>query len=50
MIAIAKAEYMRRDLATWEKKLRGRDDKIIDTTQKELILSVRILDVHSLSS
>jgi isopentenyldiphosphate isomerase len=27
--------------ATWEKKMRGRDDKIIQATQKELNLAVR---------
>lgn len=36
--------------ATWEKKLRGRDNKIIQTTQKELNLAVRILDTRHLSS
>jgi hypothetical protein len=35
--------------ATWEKKLRGRDDKIIQTAQKELNLAVRILDIRDIS-
>ncbi|KAG1801013.1 uncharacterized protein HD556DRAFT_1304964 [Suillus plorans] len=44
--AVIAAEFK----ATWEKKLRGRDNKIIQTTQKELNLAVRILDTHHLSS
>jgi hypothetical protein len=30
---------------TWEKKMRGRDDKIIQATQKELNLVVRLAGV-----
>ncbi|OAX40763.1 hypothetical protein K503DRAFT_864378 [Rhizopogon vinicolor AM-OR11-026] len=40
MIAIGGADYMRL-LATWEKKMRGRDDKIIQATQKELDLALQ---------
>lgn len=49
IIALAGYHYMRLP-ARWEKKLRGRDDKIIQTTQKELDLAVRILDIRDLSS
>ncbi|KAG0707212.1 hypothetical protein DFH29DRAFT_995275 [Suillus ampliporus] len=35
--AVVAAEFK----ATWEKKLRGRDDKIIQTTQKELDLALQ---------
>ncbi|KAG1736203.1 hypothetical protein EDB19DRAFT_1830020 [Suillus lakei] len=49
IIALAGPDYMRLP-ATWEKKLKGRDDKIIQTTQKELHLAVRILDLHGLPS
>ncbi|KAG1852640.1 hypothetical protein C8R48DRAFT_777454 [Suillus tomentosus] len=44
--AVIAAEFK----ATWEKKLRGRDNKIIQTTQKELNLAVRILDTRHHSS
>ncbi|KAG1803184.1 uncharacterized protein BJ212DRAFT_1304662 [Suillus subaureus] len=35
--AVVAAEFK----ATWEKKLRGRDDKIVQTTQKELHLALQ---------
>ncbi|KAG2344321.1 hypothetical protein BDR05DRAFT_947681 [Suillus weaverae] len=44
--AVIAAEFK----ATWEKKLRGRDDKIVQTTQQELDLAVRIIDIYDLSS
>ncbi|KAG2076447.1 hypothetical protein BDR04DRAFT_1148890 [Suillus decipiens] len=36
--------------ATWEKKLKRRDDKIVQAAEKELHLAVRVLDIYDLSS
>jgi len=44
IITLVGHDHMRL-LATWEKKLRGRDDKIVQTAQKELNLAVRIHDI-----